>query len=338
MPAETSGEIQKDTSTKLGPTGRVIDISKFSGARRESDAERLTKAEKKIEGLMRQASQDVNARLESLGAPPLVGADGRLVMEQFPDIGRSLSADQEKMDKAAWGNFNLDKPQTHTFFVDEFRKKHRREPKSDAELLGFCRSRADQKQSHVGELVITTVLHRALGKRFVVVRSSEYDDLLHSADGYIVDTKTGARVCSLDHFTTDEKALQTGGGFAPRKDDRGITKRQKQEKIMQRGGTRLSYGFSIQDGKVELGKVKNIPLFIAEIDKKKLFDVVNSLGGDINGPLTEPERVLFLSLMSSLESQAKHFMTESKDELLKDNIQAFLTILQEIGVSSEVKN
>ncbi len=118
----------------------------------------------------------------------------------------------------------------------------------------------------MAELAITVFLNKIIGDRFIVVRSSKYDDYEHGVDNVLVDKKTGFVVCGFD------QVLGIGN------DDGSSKKREKVEKINQKGGAKLEYGIKLDENqKIQITKMKNIPAFFLGLTKDDLISLVKNM-------------------------------------------------------------
>jgi hypothetical protein len=312
---------------KLGPTGRFIEptwLKSKSEVPTKPEAQQVREGHVKLKGLIDRMSVETNRRFESMGAKGMLCRDGRLDMNAFQKSGRNIQADDEFMGDIQWEHFRLDNEERHEELLSAFKQAHgRRGPRDRKEFLDFCSSTKENSLSNLCEMAITILLHRNFGDRYIVVRSATIDDLTEGSDGFIVDTLTGARVCSIDDFTVHKEALRGG----TTENERHVEKIKKQRRRMERGGAHLKCGFEIKIDenrkKVVLGEAKNIPMFIAAIEKKDLLALVATLSADLQAPPSEIEKQLFATLLKSLQEQAAKFVDIVGNRVLKANIEKF---------------
>ncbi len=319
----------------IGFTGRLVDLS---GREKRQQYEISREGKERLRQNMKGVAVEINKRLQALNAPPLVQDDGRLDMQPFQVQGLPVSNDQALAKQIKKSYLGL-APDIQNNFLDlradhnvDFEKKYKRKPKNEAELYDFCVKQEDESLSNTCEMAITVLLHRKLGARYIVVRSSTYDDLTNGVDGFIVDTHTGAKICSIDELTLHDEATRGVGGNK-KDDDRNVSKTARQKQIMARGGSRLKYGFDIVRGQnktnIKIGPVENIPIFIAGIPKDDLVALVNSQQADIKSLPSATENQIFAKLVKSLRDQAKKFLETVQDPALLKNINSFLEAVSE---------
>ncbi|MFH0987728.1 MAG: hypothetical protein V1841_02460 [Patescibacteria group bacterium] len=140
----------------------------------------------------------------------------------------------------------------------------------------------------VWEMLATSILHKNLGKDFIVVRTSEYDDARYKVDNVILDRKTGNVVCAFD-----EIGATTGERFEEKKN-------KVLERNWQRGGADLKYGISFEEkaGKMELkkGSVYQIPLFYLALSEEEIKKTLND---------PSQEKKIFSNFVESAKEQIK---------------------------------
>ncbi len=327
----------KHSAEGLGPTGRRIDLGQFKKTEKlRSEFSIIREGRQRLEATMARMAEEANQRFMELGGPRIVGDDGRLDMTAFEPAGLPVADDIKKVQEIQQQNL-LGNPEIQRFQAQAFRDAHSdREPENDAELLNFCVERRKDSLSNVCEMAVTALLQKKLGDRYIVVRSSEIDDLVHSSDGYIFDTVTKARLCSIDEYTVHEEATRGVGGTS-KTDETREKKSRKQKQIMDRGGATLTYGFEIEqqggEERLRLGQVENIPIFVAALKKKDLLELLAALPKDTSDTLSSVEDRLFDELITSLGEQAAHFAGTVSNHKLKANIEIFQQALADIKAS-----
>ncbi|MBI2626432.1 MAG: hypothetical protein HYW69_02480 [Candidatus Nealsonbacteria bacterium] len=162
----------------------------------------------------------------------------------------------------------------------------------------------------VWEMLATSILHKNLGKDFIVVRASEYDDARYKVDSVILDRKTGQVVCAFD-----EIGATTGERFEEKR-------KKVLERNWQRGGADLKYGISMEEraGKMELkkGSVYQIPLLYLALSEE-----------DIRRTLQDPkqEKKVFGDFVNSAKEQIKDIKRGPIHSKLKERLDFFEKVL-----------
>ena len=126
------------------------------------------------------------------------------------------------------------------------------------------REKEEEKITIAGERferLKTAILYKAFKEKFIVVRSSLYDDIRNGVDNVIVEKETGNVICAMDEITTNEK--NTASRFENKKED-------AERKNIEEGGAKLEYGISVKEGKIIKKKIGDIPVLCVSIDQETL--------------------------------------------------------------------
>jgi len=170
-------------------------------------------------------------------------------------------------------------------------------------LAGWQEEKA-RSQSNLRELAITYLLTKKFQDKYIVVRSAKYDDYENGVDNLIMD-KDGHVVCTFDE-TIDKKGS-----------DRTKDKEKKIIRKAQKGGITIRYGFTIKDGKLSKGEIRNIPGFNLKLSSQDTKELLAGLEYDPDKSLSDTEEKIFTALMTDLEEQRKLLLknldTESRD-------------------------
>jgi len=172
--------------------------------------------------------------------------------------------------------------------------------------LGQKEEDDSDKKLHQGErleMLKTALFQKYLGQDFIVVRSSEYDDVVGGVDNVIVDRRSGNLVCAFDEVGED------GGPVFEKKKNRVMVKNEL-------GGARLKYGFSVREGQIIiLGPIDNIPIFYLAMSPDKIEAVLRSF--DEQGRLGQ-DGLAFKSFLDLILTQI--------DELAKLDVKTQATL------------
>lgn len=176
------------------------------------------------------------------------------------------------------------------------------------------------------EMVVTLLLHKVLGKEFLVVRSSYFDDNKNGVDNLVVDRRTGNVVCTFDEVNDD-----VGGRKMARKSEKVVT-------TAQNGGSSVKYGLTFVDTpegkKLERCKLDNIPLFAVALGMNDLNALLETVDFDPDAPCSAVELQFFAKLMKALEDQQKILAEHSTQEDAKRHLEEFklsFARMQELG-------
>ncbi|KKS90091.1 MAG: hypothetical protein UV65_C0021G0009 [Parcubacteria group bacterium GW2011_GWF2_43_11] len=165
----------------------------------------------------------------------------------------------------------------------------------------------------VWEMLATSILHKNLGKDFIVARTSEYDDARYKVDNIILDRKTGHIVCAFD-----EIGATTGERFEEKKN-------KILERNWQRGGTDLKYGISFEEkaGKMELkkGSLYQIPLFYLALSEEEIKKTLND---------PSQEKKVFGNFVESAKKQIKEIGAGPAHPKLRSRLEFFGSVLEKL--------
>lgn len=171
----------------------------------------------------------------------------------------------------------------------------------------------------VFEMLLTAVLHKNLKEDFIIVRSSEYDDIKNGVDTIILDRKMGNIVCAIDEI---------GRIKGPRYEE-------KKQKILEKnykGGGFLKYGIHFEKKKegmeLKRGLVDNVPLFYCAFSENKIKSTLENFQFFQESSLAEQE--LFNSFFKLCLEQIDYLLKnrnlysklKERLELFKESMEA----------------
>jgi hypothetical protein len=175
----------------------------------------------------------------------------------------------------------------------------------------------EKNPANLTEMALTLMLQKLLPDRFMIVRSSVYDDYNHGVDQLILDRESGEVICGIDEVI--ERSYYNG----PSK------KEEKIEKQMLKGGFQVKYGAKFVNGALSLQSLRNIPAFYLALKKEDLDDLVESLASD---QVSEKEIELLNKLKQSLTSQAEKYAKLDLHPVLRRSIEKFSQFLDNFNI------
>lgn len=141
------------------------------------------------------------------------------------------------------------------------------------------------------EMLKTVIFHKFLNQNFMVIRSSEYDDIKNKVDNIILEKNTGNVVCAFD-----EVGDISSDGFENKK-------AQVLNRNTEREGGRLKYGFKKdKDSNATFVRISNAPLFYLALDKQHLEEGIKNLVPSLEEK-SEYEKKLWNYFNASLKAQ-----------------------------------
>lgn len=195
--------------------------------------------------------------------------------------------------------------------------------KEDEEFVEEKRGEFNKKKKindSNGELfeeAMACVLYRILNKKYLVVRSSDYDDLHNGVDILIIDPETNEIICLVDNITTyrdDFKAIEAIEN--------------KENKVLNQnmnGGAEIEYGLAFKENaethNIEpIGeRKKGIPIFSMHLYGKELDELLNGMDYDINNDPSEIELKTFDELMRVMKVDSKQMIEQIQEESKKND-------------------
>jgi len=265
-------------------------------AHSEKPEAQLEQKEIKKEGLegLRDYIKEMSLDLKKEGVP--VDEKARIDMNKFDGVypRQSIESDKEwiKDLKGRWERSAIAESRWSWAFPKE--KALRDVPVGD-----------------VFEMLTTSILHKKLGKDFIVARTSEYDDARNKVDNIILERETGNIVCAFD-----EIGAASGERFNEKRN-------KVLERNWQRGGADLKYGLSLEKkaGKMELkkGAVYQIPLFYLALPEEEIKKALHDPG---------LEEKIFQNFISSVNEQVKTIKDGPVHPKLKKRLDFFEKIIE----------
>lgn len=175
------------------------------------------------------------------------------------------------------------------------------------------------------ELLKTAVFQKHMGNKFIVVRSSEYDDIFNNIDNVILNKKTGEVVCAIDDFC-DNPNGRIGKDIN--------TKKTRSEQLNEFGAAKLKYSLGIdhstgQNRPVAKGEERKIPVFYLAIGPEDLEAYIKTF--DTSGDSTGHSEINLLRIfISQLTTQILEFglPTKKTDPEVKEKALRFLDEIQ----------
>jgi hypothetical protein len=254
---------------------------------RES-SERVAKLGKFIE--------NVAAGYRKEGIP--VGPDGRIDTEAFRGIYSDVEKDKERVRE--WTE------RFHGNVSGQEIKEQRLA--TDGEQL---------------EMLIHAIMHKNLGSRFIVARSSQHDDIHNKVDTVLFDRETGNPICAFDEVGDTKGRVFEDKQTAVR--DRNVSK----------GGVTMKYGLTVKgagdEKKIVPGAVHNIPIFYVALPQDRIQKGLKEFNPS---PLEQSdfEKKLFEYLVLTMSSQigALELYSGRLDPNLVNRLAAFKKTITEI--------
>jgi len=178
--------------------------------------------------------------------------------------------------------------------------------------LGQWQHDKERNPAALAEMALTIFLQRCLPERYMIVRSSFYDDYNNGVDQLIIDRESGTVVCGID------EVIERAGCSTPGNKEGKIRRK------MQKGGARVKYGARVVEGELVLGRLGRVPAFYLSLGKNDLTELQTAFA---NGNPGAYEEKLLQSVLASLRSQAKSYDDLELSEELRSELGLFINSL-----------
>lgn len=209
--------------------------------------------------------------------------------------------------------------------VSEFEKEY---------YPGLTKEALEEKKKHRDgekfEMLKTALFSKFLGEKFIVARSSEFDDIKRGVDNLILEKATGNLVCAFDEVVDipeEDKAKKE-------KDSKNRYEEKKKrikDQNLEWGGGKIKYGIGMKDGKVIAKEYEGAPIFYLKVLKEELYKNLDKLIPSFDEK--SPEEIeLFDNLINSLSEQYAE-LKEDEEKLrpyIKESLAKFGKVLKEI--------
>lgn len=241
---------------------RGIETGNFGLESPPAEKEPSEKDESKIEGLIEQMAKNLIEQ-----GVPVSEKDCRIDMNSF-DKGAPYSSIEIQRDRKA----------VRTLEKEWYGNLPEEKIKKEKEKRGGERLK----------MLKTIIFHKFIGKDFLVVRTSSYDDIQNKVDNLIVDKKTGDPVCAYDELL--------GKGSH---DKRFETKRTHALEINIQRGAKIKYGITLKEGKIVKTPLKGVPIFHLTWPSQKLKEAIEMIDSSLEEKTPYEQKIFhyFTNLM-----------------------------------------
>lgn len=243
---------------------------------------------------LQKFSKEVN---EDCGVQ-LLADDGTVSMKHFGYSKEALEKDKQRMkDKEeTWirRDLKLD-PQVEVT----------KEIRQDWEKLQIEKNKT--RKSDLLEMVATLLLHKVIGKEYVIARASKYDDYF-GFDNIIVHKATGAVICTFD----DVHGRKEGETY--------LEKQREVIKSAKHGGATIKYGFTFKNGQLIKQQINHVPKLYMSFDMGELEDALEAVNVNDLSSVSEQEYKFFNTMISGFVSQLHVIKENSTDPELRKRV------------------
>lgn len=198
--------------------------------------------------------------------------------------------------------------------VQEFYQTKHGARTEDAIIAQWKENKSNEKNGQM-EMAVTLLLSEMLGRDFLIVRTAPTDDY-DGMDNLILDYVTGEVVGAFDEVHE--------GGDGKRTE----FKKEKVQKIADRGGAKVRFGLKLENGQLKRAKLEGVPVFYLGLESAALEDLVTALREHDTEVMAE----IFTKLIHSLESQQKELSKNVRSESFQAKLDTFAAMLERVQV------
>ncbi|MDD5290952.1 MAG: hypothetical protein PHZ04_02440 [Patescibacteria group bacterium] len=300
------------------------------------EIERRENTGEKLDRLMLGLAERVNKEFSGQIGGELLNRDGTINMEVFreslggplednPDFDE-VPADEDGILAKERQMSAADNPRTQAYYEKE------KGVRGEEEILAYWREQRENSPTIQAEKLITALLDRVLGKRFLIARASCHDDYENSVDTLIIDRETGEVVGAFD------EVLDT----FHREGKTAVNQSKKWEKISKKnakGGAHIKYGLTFGQGK-DSGKLirkelSNVPIFYLSLSGNEFKELAENIEADPDTPLSSKEAEIFDELMKSLSEQREGLLKQNISGIMKPKIASFSRVIDNMKEARE---
>lgn len=270
-----------------------------------------SKSENFGEDFLKKAISQFSKQAEDLTEKNFVNEEGIISMDSYQGVfeedrinaDKKVVADCEKL----WSG--VEDKVTRESFIENYGFEGESEESVTERLL--ARYKKKKETSNEIEIILTILIQKTLGPEYIVLRASPYDDYMNGVDTVIVNKNTGEVIAAFDELHNDEL-----GKRAKEKEDKILKK-------MKKGGAKLDYGFSFDQGKMVKKSFKNLPIFYLGLSTAEMKQALNVMDFDNFTVANEKERSITDKLKESLQKQSQLLLRAVTHSGLKSNLERF---------------
>lgn len=172
-------------------------------------------------------------------------------------------------------------------------------------------------------------MHKILKEKFMVVRSSAFDDYENGVDNIIVNKETGDVVCAFDEVRDNSAVVRKQ---REEKLDEKTRTEAKEDKIRRKakgGGAKIKYGFGSVNGELVKKPIKSVLIFYISVTAADLDKLLEKMDYYSENP-NKTELEIFDKLIVSLGEQVKMLKKEEINSEVAGNLDNFEASLKAI--------
>jgi hypothetical protein len=274
----------------------------------------------KLKSLLENISKKINQETqEQYGLVGLLNSDCTVSMDGFSESRGAIYRDEEigrhhrEVEKMELDFSSANNPNVQEFYGTN----------NPQDVVRRWKENKEKDKNGQTEMAVTALLSKILKDDFLVVRTASYDDYRNGIDNIILNKRTGEVICAFDE-------VHEGG-----RGERTNAKIEKVKKIAKKGGTRVTYGLSLENGKLIRSEMKNVPVFFLGLKSEELMKLLNNMEYNLEAGASPGEYEVYKKLVTSLREQQQRLLDSPEvPTMLKQKLKTFensLVTMERIG-------
>jgi hypothetical protein len=302
----------------------MLNIERNLGKKTYYRPDRKINYTEKLKGLLENIANKINRETEEqYGLSRLLNTDCTISMDGFSEGGGGIYRDEEiQRHHGEVERLELDFSGANSPNVQDFYRSEYGIETPDGIVKRWKQNKEKDKNGQT-EMAVTALLSKILKDDFLVVRTASYDDYRNRIDNIILNKRTGEVICAFDE-------VHEGG-----RGERTNAKIEKVKKIAKKGGTEITYGLNLENGKLVRSGMKNIPVFFLGLKSEELLNLLNNMEYNPETGVSSVEYEVYAKLVASLRDQQQQLLDSPEvPNLLKEKLKKFensLAFLERIG-------
>ncbi len=296
-----------------------IDLEQFKPKKKQERIER--EVLERIDTAMEPAIGLIQERLASFeGAPQnFLDEKGQIRPEAYTDVFSQKSIERDLMS-------TQEQKKAHYRTYDA--RVQERYGESDQDKL-VALIEQDEKErlrdGNISENFMFLFLNKIAGDRYLLVRSSDFDDYENGTDLLLMDTQSGETICAFDvtaENTKDNKSRLS------KKIERALERNERGLGMKLKYGAHFEFDEQHERSRMVLGALRHVPPMALNVEHDLLVQTLNTMDFALDSELGEKEQELTKNLLESLDRQYETFSEHEHENLSYEPLKNFIAHVQ----------
>ncbi len=298
-----------------------IDLEQFK-SKNQQKQERVERAVlERIDHAMGPALDLINERLASFEGTPenFLDEKGQIRPEAYVDV-----FSQESIERDLMSTHEQKKSHYHTYSKAVQERYQETDQDKLVELI-----EQDEKErlrdGNISENFMFLFLNKIAGDRYLVVRSSDFDDYENGTDLLLMDTQSGETICAFDVTTENTKDNKSR---LSHKVERALKKNKAGVGMRLKYGAHFEFDEEQDTSRMVLGALRHVPPMALNVEHDLLAKTLNTMDFALDSELGEREQELITNLLESMENQYQTFSSYGHENISYEPLKNFIEHLK----------